>query len=398
MKLPWVANKGNKLSMAKKSTANDSASRLGLTTLLAKSKNRLRRKSQVHARRASHTSRSAQEETDDGTPAHENDSSVLYTREEMLQLAASAAVVGGGRRARKRVKVKKSARTPHQPKQAARAPASEWSTGTRRVDLNDEHGGGLQWANDDDDDAGVDVDAPGDVDDDDRAAFGDLDGDDDDDEDGDSDLLKHLVSIGGSDPAPAGISFEARETIDAMMGADESFSPDRDTRLPVIAEFSPTLRADGNGLDGIGATRTPAESSALAATRAARVAALKQRLEGLQSCGYAHAGELRRLADELSAQIEVGGPGNPREHLQPRPPPPRDATPGSMNIVELRGAVRATEGGGSGRAPPNDRERGKNGRRLRRFVPSLEMRRQQKFAAATACYNPRAFAQAPWNS
>ena len=52
MKLPWVANKGNKLSMAaKKSTAKDSASRLGLTTLLAKSKNVLERRRSMHERK-----------------------------------------------------------------------------------------------------------------------------------------------------------------------------------------------------------------------------------------------------------------------------------------------------------------------------------------------------------
>ena len=382
LQLPWVADKRSKPSMKKKSTAKDSASRQGLAALLAKSKTRLRRKSQVHARGASHTNRSARKETASNMPAREDDSSAPYTREKMLQLAESAAA---GRRERKCVKAKETAaRSPHQPTQPARAPASEWSTGARRVGLNDK-GRGVRWASDADSEAGIDVEASGD---DDLAVFGAGEQLLDDDEDGGSDLLKHLISIGDSDAPSIDMSFGARDAIDAVMGADESFSPDRDTRLPVIAEFSP------NGLE-ISVARAPAESSTFAETRAARVTGLKQRLDNLQSCGYAHAGELRRLTDELSAEIEVGGPGDPREHLKPHPPPPRDTTPEGMNIVELRGAVQATKGSRSGIvAPPNDRARGKKGRRLR---PSLEthVRRQKKFLAAVACYTPSAFSRAP---
>ena len=382
LQLPWVADKRSKPSMKKKSTAKDSASRQGLAALLAKSKTRLRRKSQVHARGASHTNRSARKETASNMPAREDDSSAPYTREKMLQLAESAAA---GRRERKCVKAKETAaRSPHQPTQPARAPASEWSTGARRVGLNDKSRG-VRWASDADSEAGIDVEASGD---DDLAVFGAGEQLLDDDEDGGSDLLKHLISIGDSDAPSIDMSFGARDAIDAVMGADESFSPDRDTRLPVIAEFSP------NGLE-ISVARAPAESSTFAETRAARVTGLKQRLDNLQSCGYAHAGELRRLTDELSAEIEVGGPGDPREHLKPHPPPPCDTTPEGMNIVELRGAVQATKGSRSGIvAPPNDRARGKKGRRLR---PSLEthVRRQKKFLAAVACYTPNAFSRAP---
>ena len=154
LQLPWVADKRSKPSMKKKSTAKDSASRQGLAALLAKSKTRLRRKSQVHARGASHTNRSARKETASNMPAREDDSSAPYTREKMLQLAESAAA---GRRERKCVKAKETAaRSPHQPTQPARAPASEWSTGARRVGLNDKTRG-VRWASDADSEAGIDV-------------------------------------------------------------------------------------------------------------------------------------------------------------------------------------------------------------------------------------------------
>ena len=344
LQLPWVADKRSKPSMKKKSTAKDSASRQGLAALLAKSKTRLRRKSQVHARGASHTNRSARKETASNMPAREDDSSAPYTREKMLQLAESAAA---GRRERKCVKAKETAaRSPHQPTQPARAPASEWSTGARRVGLNDKSRG-VRWASDADSEAGIDVEASGD---DDLAVFGAGEQLLDDDEDGGSDLLKHLISIGDSDAPSIDMSFGARDAIDAVMGADESFSPDRDTRLPVIAEFSP------NGLE-ISVARAPAESSTFAETRAARVTGLKQRLDNLQSCGYAHAGEPWRLADEL-AEIEVGARAT-RDTAAAAPAARRHAGRRSSWSCAAPCATKAA----GGRAPSNDRERGKNGRR-----------------------------------